>query len=122
MKNKSNDPEIGIEKLRSHNLKVKFFPQEKENLEFYLILDSQYSTPDRIKYVENKIQKLDSLMKYKNLKVVVDSASKYLKMKQNIKLKYITELHKYFGDKSIKYILNSKEYQNFISIDHSIKS
>ena len=122
MKNKSNDTEIGIEKLRSHNLKVKFFPQEKENLEFYLILDSQYNIPERIKYVEDKIQKLDSLMKYKNLKVVVESTSKYLKMKQKIELKYITELHKYFSDKSIKYILNSQEYQKFISIDRSLKN
>lgn len=122
LKNKSNDTEIGIEKLRSHNLKVKFFPQEKENLEFYLILDSQYNIPERIKYVEDKIQKLDSLMKYKNLKVVVESTSKYLKMKQKIELKYITELYKYFSDKSIKYILNSQEYQKFISIDRSLKN
>ena len=61
-------------------------------------------------------------MKYKNLKVVVESTSKYLKMKQKIELKYITELHKYFSDKSIKYILNSQEYQKFISIDRSLKN
>ena len=29
LKNKSNDTEIGIEKLRSHNLKVKFFHKKK---------------------------------------------------------------------------------------------
>lgn len=122
LKDKINDPEIGIAKLRSHNLKVKFFPQEKENLEFNLILDSQYNIPERIKYVEDNIQKLGSLLKYKNLKVVVDGAIKYLKMKQGIKIKYITDLHKYFDNRSIEYILNSKEYKNFISINRSIKN
>lgn len=122
LKNKSGDPKIGIENLRSYDLKVRYFPKEKENLEFYIILDRQYNEPNRIKYVEDKIQELDSLLKYKNLKVVVDSTSKYLKMKQNIRIRYITDLHKYFEDKSIKCILSSKEYQNFISIDRSIKN
>lgn len=122
LKNKSGDPKIGIENLRSHDLKVQYFPKELDNRDFYIILCRQYNNPERIEYVEDKIQELDSLIKYKNLKVVVGSTSKYLKMKHNIKIKYITDLHKYFDNKSIKYILNSKEYQNFISIDCSIKN
>lgn len=120
LQNKSDDPKIGIENLRSHDLKVKYFPKERDNLEFSIILCRQYNSPDRIEYVEDKIQELDSLIKYKNLKVVVDSTSKYLKMKLKIKIAYITDLHKYFENRSLKYILDSKEFQNFISIDNSI--
>ncbi|MGT2829261.1 hypothetical protein AB6M97_00260 [Streptococcus hillyeri] len=110
-----------LEELKIHDIKVNFFPQEIENANFELLLGRKYTEDTRINYVQGTITSVDSLIKYKNLKVAVEGTSRYLKMKFQKNIQYINDLHNYINDKSLKEILSKDEYNRFLVIDKSVR-
>lgn len=109
-----------LEELILHDVKVCFYPKDKENKEFTLSLGRRYQEEERIKYVQSEIISLSSLIKYKNLKIAVESTNKYISMKLHKKIQIINDLHNYIDEKSIKEILSRGEYKRFLKTSTSI--
>ena len=84
------------------------------------MLDRRYQEEERIKYVQSEITSFAFLVKYKNLKIAVESTNRYISMKLHKKIQIINDLHNYIDEKSIKEILSSEEYERFSKISTSI--
>ncbi|HEL2511033.1 TPA: hypothetical protein U1W10_001145 [Streptococcus suis] len=111
-----------LEELILHDIKVCFYPKDRENKEFTLSLGRRYQKEERIKYVQSEITSFAFLVKYKNLKIAVESTNRYISMKLHKKIQIINDLHNYIDEKSIKEILSREEYERFLKTSASILS